>query len=215
MRATKDPPIYVGMLPFDPDLGLRLPRSYEGMGYDERGGFPYRLNAMGFRGPELPAEGQPRAAGRTRILFVGDSFLNASAVREDELIQTVCARTLNERGIPAEAFTVCCSDYGTAQELLLLERHGESVRPDVVVLEAYPANDVANNSLELAGKVETSAGDYIRPYFVPDGEGFERTWAQPVRAFFRRHLRSFALLDRALITRAKEDERFAWYAPGP
>lgn len=215
VRLTREPPVYIELLGFDPDLGFTLPGPFDGVNFDERGRFPYLLNSQGFRGPELPPEGTPKPAGAKRILFLGDSFLTASSVREEELMAKVCARTLHERGIPAETYTVCCDDYGTAQELLLLERYGERVQPDWLVLAVYPPNDVANNSLNLAGMVETSAGDYIRPYLVPDGAGgFERTWAQPVRAFLRRHLRSFALLDRALITRAKTGA-FAWYAPWP
>jgi len=214
VRLSQGPPVYIGQLPFDPELGYVMPPSYDGAGFDERGRFPLRLNSLGFRGPELPPEGAPKPAGVTRVLFVGDSFLTPT-VREEELLQSVCERALLAHGIAVESYTLCCNDYGTAQELLLLERHGERVQPDVIVLEVYAPNDLANNSLELAGQVETSAGDYVRPYLVPRGAGrFERTWAQPMRAFLRGHLRSFALLDCALITRAKEGS-FAWYSPWP
>jgi hypothetical protein len=214
VARTQPPPVFIGLLPFDPDLGYRMPLSHHGLDYDERGRFEYRLNSLGFRGPELPDEGQAMVPGLTRILFVGDSFLTPS-LRDEELIQTTCTRELSRRGLEAEAYTLCCNDYGTAQELLLLEQYGPRVQPDAVVLEVFPHNDLANNTLELAGLVETSAGDYIRPYFVPHGEDLEQTWAQPSRAFLRRHLRCFALLDRALIERAKGGGLFAWYAPWP
>jgi hypothetical protein len=214
VRATREPPVYIGLLPFDPELGYRMPPSFQGAAYDERGTSVYRLSSLGFRGPELPAPGEPKPAERTRVLFVGDSFLTPT-VRDEDLVQSACVSALGERGIAADAYTLCCNDYGTAQELMLFERHGERVRPDAVVLVVYPANDVAGNSVELAGRVETCAGDYLRPYLVPHGEAFEVTWAQPARAFLRRHLRSFALLDRALIARAKEGGLFAWYAPWP
>lgn len=215
VRVALDPPVYIGSLPFDPELGYTMPRSIELVNFDEQGRFLYHLNAQGFRGPELPPEGVAKPPGVERILFVGDSFQNAWAVREEELMSTVCARLLREQGHQAEAFVFSCDDYGTAQELMLLDRYGERVRPDAVVLSFHPANDVANNSVALAGTVETSAGDYVRPYLVPDGEGgFECTWAQPARAFLRGHLRSFALLDRALIARARNGG-LEWYAPWP
>lgn len=214
VRLTQDPPIYIGNLPFDPDLGYTMPGSYEGENFDERGRFPMRLSTLGFRGPELPPEGASKPAGVQRVLFVGDSFLTPT-VREEELIQTTCERALREHGLETETYTLCCNDYGTAQELLLLERYGARVQPDVVVLEVHAPNDLANNSLYLAGQVETSAGDYLRPYLVPRAAGgFEHTWAQPLRAFLRGHLRSYALLDCALISRAGEGA-LAWYAPWP
>jgi hypothetical protein len=213
-RATRDWPILVGNLPSEPDLGYHMAPFTQGNCSDARGPASFRLNSLGFRGPELPEEGAPRVAGKTRILFVGDSFMTPS-LRDEELIQTVCTKELGERGIEAEAFTLCCNDYSTSQELLLLERHGERVHPDVVVLEVYPMNDVGGNGLELAGLVETCAGDYVRPYVVPDGDGLRWTWAQPVRSFLRRHLMTFALLDRAMISRASDGGPFAWYAPWP
>ena len=215
VRVVLDPPVFIGNLPFDAELGYTMPRSIELANYDERGRFLYRLNEQGFRGPELPPEGAAKPPGVERILFIGDSFQNAWAVREEELMSTVCARALRERGRTAETYVFSCDDYGTAQELLLLERYGERVQPDAIVLSFHPANDVANNSLALAGTVETSAGDYLRPYLVPDGNGgLEQTWAQPSRAFLRAHLRTFAWLDRALIERVRAGG-LDWYAPWP
>jgi hypothetical protein len=214
-RTVLAPPIYLGTFPFEPELGYRAQNDYARVNFDERGAFSFRLNSEGFRGAELPAPGTPKVAGTQRVLFLGDSFVNAWAVRAEEHMAEVTRRILAARGIASEPFVLGCSDYGTAQELLLLERHGERLRPDAVVLALYPANDVANNALVLAGQVETSAGDYVRPYFVPDGAGgFARTFAQPLRALLRSHSKAFARLDRALIVRG-ERAPFRWYAPWP
>lgn len=214
VRLVRAPPVFIGTLPFESELGYESPRALEVQNVDARGPFPFRLNSHGSRGRELPGAGSPRAPGEPRVLFVGDSFLQAWFVREEELMSTECERRLRAAGSPAECFVLACDDYGTAQELVLLERDGERVRPDVIVLTFYAANDVANNTLELAGQVETSAGDYLRPYFVPTPDGgFERTFAQPVRAFLRQ-LRGFACLDRAMLRRLPRGLREAW-APWP
>lgn len=155
---------------WDPLLGFRMPAGSSFTCSDEAGSFPYRLNSLGFRGPELPAENSAAASGR-RILLVGDSFLNAWRVREEDWVGTAIAATLSNSGTPAEAFALCCDDYGTVQELLLLRDYGRRVRPSDVVLLIFPGNDLINNTIELAGRTSISSGDYFRPYLVPGPDG--------------------------------------------
>src|SRR5262245_66466948 len=67
VARMQPPPVFIGLLPFDPDLGYGMPPSYKGGGFDERGRFDYRLSSLGFRGPELPDEGPAKVPGRTAI----------------------------------------------------------------------------------------------------------------------------------------------------
>jgi len=196
-----------GSLHFDAALGFRELPHFEMRSVDEFGTFSLRLNGAGFRGRELPDASAPGRDGGLRIAFVGDSFLVAQAVRDERLMTRVTERALTARGLPAEVYGLASSDYGTAQELLLLRQLGPGLAPDVVVLAMYPHNDLVNNTLELAGRTEVSPGDDLRPYLVPGNSGdLELRYAQPLRAWLRRASRAFAWLERRVLARAAARE---------
>ncbi len=169
----------------DPLLGFRMPAHARMRFEDEAGPGAYALNSLGFRGPELPAAGSAPPGG-ARVLFIGDSFLHAWGVRDEDWVATVVRETLRAAGVPAETFALCADDFGTAQELLLLREYGARVLPADVVLLLYPGNDVINGSIELAGRTSISAGDYFRPYLVLDQKGeLRRRYARPWPARLR------------------------------
>ena len=194
-RIAFEPPVVVSHLVADPLLGFRMPASVDTLSTDERGTFPYRLNSLGFPGPEPPRAASPAPAGG-RVLLLGDSFLNPWRIRDEDWVGTVLRAELAARGrAGAEVFAMGSDDYGTAQELLLLRRHGVRVAPTAVVLLLYTGNDVINNSLALAGRSNVSPGDYFRPYLVDDGDGgLALRYALPWRARLRRS-RLFALAE--------------------
>lgn len=98
-------------------------------------------NALGLRGPEVrPA----KQAGRPRVLFLGDSFVEGKQVADGEVVTAVLSRLLEEAGRPAEVINAGVAGAGTGEEVLLWERLGRSLEPDVVILGFYP-NDVRNN----------------------------------------------------------------------
>lgn len=163
---------------------------------DERGSYEFALGRQGFRGRELPAG--PGAA--RRVLFLGDSFLVGLGLRAEELVTARSERALRERGVTAEVYNLSTIDTGTGQQLLLLERFGPGLAPDDVVLVLYPANDVVNDTIELAGRTRVSPADAVRPYVLPDGEGLAREYVHPLRGPLRTHSRLFALAERSLFS---------------
>ncbi len=204
-RAFTPAPAYHLGMPIDPRFGFTLVPSGVHEASDERGAFSWRSSREGFRGPDLPREPRVRPDGEQRLLFLGDSFLQAAAVRDEELLTTRTVAALEAAGRRARAFTLCVADWGTAQELLALRAYGAAVDPDVVVLALFPANDLANNAFELAGTVPGSPGDYLRPYLVPDADGeLELRHVHPLRAALRARSRLFALAERALLALGHE-----------
>jgi len=214
-------------LEFDRDLGFATTPGFELKSQDERGRFVVRFNRDGFRGRELPAPGAPKPEGVRRIAVLGDSFLIARAVRDERLVTTLMERQLARRGrggragradrtdTKTEVFNLSTTDYGTAQQLMLLRKYGPRIRPDAVILALYPHNDLINNHIELAGRSHVSPGDYLRPYLIAsDGGRLEVHYTHPVRAFLRRYLHSFAVLERRVIGHA-ESREIAWLAPWP
>ena len=210
-RVYAAPPEYVAGMRFDARLGnltspgLRLATS------DERGPYEYRTNARGFRGDELPPTDADGAV--ERLLFVGDSFVNAWGVRGEETMSARVASGRSEPGREVRAFNICSNDIGTGQELLLWREHGRDLEPELVVLVMFPGNDVANNAIELAGRSEWSPSDYVRPYLVADPAGeWEARYAHPWRALLRRNLTSFAWLEHRLVSWGQR-RSVDWLAP--
>lgn len=148
----------------------------------------------GVRRPAPPGRPDPRPApgtGRLRVLFLGDSFTFAIEQAEGNGFPGLLARSLGPRGV--EVRTLAAGGWGTAQELLALRREGLAWKPDVVVLQVFPYNDLCNNALGLAHTC--SRLDEHRPYFVLDGGRLRATWLHPWRARARRALRLFALAE--------------------
>lgn len=100
-----------------------------------------RFNSHGLRGPEIG----PRRKAVTRVLFLGDSFVEGKQVAEDDVLTAVLAEAAEDAGLTLEVINAGVSGYGTAEELLLWEKLGKSLGPDIVILGFYP-NDVRNNA---------------------------------------------------------------------
>jgi hypothetical protein len=184
----------------DPALGFRGVPHFRQELEDERGRYLFELDAEGMRGRDLPPPAATAAPGVSRLVFVGDSFLVGQSLREEALATSLVEATLRSPGSPVEVYNLSSVDYGTAQELLLLRQLGRPLAPEAVVLFLYPANDLVNNSMPLAGRTTVSAGDPIRPYLVPGPDGeLELRHLHPLRALLRAHSRLFATLERRVL----------------
>jgi hypothetical protein len=128
------------------------------------------INRWGYRGPEWTPAKPPHTL---RIAVIGDSFAEAQQVPENLTFEAVAKRLLNQR---IDAFTAGrygwvrnvqvmnfgIDGYGTAQELITLERSAWRFSPDIVVLAFFAGNDVRNNSVVLEG-------DKCRPFYIDRG----------------------------------------------
>jgi len=179
---------------FDPELGFD---GVPNLRFDvERpdGSHEFALNADGLRGRALPTEAP--GPGVSRIAFLGDSFLVGVVVPEENLMTSRLEAALRAEGQQAEVYNLSVVDFGTAQQLLLLDRVAEVLQPEVVVLALYTGNDIVNNALPLAGTTQVSPGDSIRPYLVPDDGELRATWAVPWRGRLRSVSRLFTVIER-------------------
>ncbi|HEY6804494.1 MAG TPA: SGNH/GDSL hydrolase family protein [Pyrinomonadaceae bacterium] len=124
-----------------------------------------RINHDGQRDDEDHPKQKP--AKTFRIAVLGDSFVEALQVPDEETFLKLLPRDLNGckqlNGLSVDVLNFGVSNYGTAQELLALRSRVWEYQPDLVVLVFTPANDIRNNSRELER-------DELRPYFV-DHEG--------------------------------------------
>jgi len=113
-------------------------------------------NEHGQRGPSTPLA---KPEGTTRVLLLGDSYLEAYTVADAEMVSTALERRLD--GLVQGDFEVLnggTAGYATDQELLYFARDGAAFQPDVTVLLFY-VNDVWFN-----GGPEYWRG--AKPYFA-------------------------------------------------
>ncbi len=148
----------------DQYCGARLRPSTTGV-FVQEGHGRVSINSLGFRGPEISIEKPPNVR---RVAVLGDSFVEALQVNDDETLCRLLEKKLNSDLAPEdrmyEVLNCGVSGYGTAQQLLLLHHYVLPLKPDVVLLAIYPENDVCNNRRSLEG-------DPARPYVTLDPAG--------------------------------------------
>lgn len=110
-----------------------------------------------------------KPAGKARFLVLGDSYVEGVQVPRDNLYHRRVERELEARGVgPAEGIGIGWAGWGQGEELDALGTHGLDYRPDLVLLEFLPSNDVRNNDdeLEALARAETWDGTFARRAFV-------------------------------------------------
>ncbi len=89
-------------------------------------------NALGFPGPEYPAQ---RAAGTLRIMTTGDAFTSAEGVNTEQawprLLETQLRAQLHR---PVEVLNFAITGYGPNQYAEVLAQFAPVYRPDVIVV---------------------------------------------------------------------------------
>jgi len=130
---------------YDERLGTRLIPGKEGWWTQEDHEFlvPVKINALGLRDRERTWE---KPAGTSRVLLVGDSYIEALQVPVEDALGPLLEARLKAKGAAVEVINAGVSGYGTAGELLWFRDIGRRFEPDLVLLAFYPGNDVKNNS---------------------------------------------------------------------
>jgi hypothetical protein len=99
------------------------------------------INSLGFRDVERP---MTKAPGTTRVLAIGDSFIEAYTVELEESVTRRAESVGRSQGCPIEVVNAGVHGYSTDQEALWYVREAEPLGADVVLVFAYH-NDVLNN----------------------------------------------------------------------
>lgn len=111
-----------------------------------------------------------KPAGTYRVLFLGDSFVEAVQVDMQDGVAERLEVALNQDGRPTEVVNAGVAAYGTGQELLLLDKEGVKYQPDLILLLFFVGNDVANNNYKLElwdGNLKLA----LKPYFTLEKDG--------------------------------------------
>jgi hypothetical protein len=147
----------------DPLLGVTLipNAAYK---YNQEGYSEGKINSNGLRDHEIP---HAKKEGETRILVLGDSFMEAFQVNIDSSFTKLLQKFANE-ALPGSNVTVINggrSGMGTAEEYLWYKKEGVKYNPDIVLLAFYAGNDFRDNSKTLTGTRP------LKPYIVFSDDG--------------------------------------------
>jgi lysophospholipase L1-like esterase len=146
-----------GLIRYDPELGWELTPGWSGVHHHYDYDVEYDIDDSGFRvDPQ---------AGKTgpRVVVLGDSFTFGLGVANDE---TFVSR-LNANGDDRRQYlNLGVPGYSTDQELLLLRKAGNALKPNIVLLVVYLANDLFDNNRPFPLQA-----DHAKPYFRLDTNG--------------------------------------------
>lgn len=97
-----------------------------------------RTNSDGFRGPEMPRDDNK---DELRILFLGDSFVEAKQVEEEERFVEQIEQHLSKQD-PVVARAIAVGGSAPSREFLYYQHLGLQMHPDIVIQVLFPENDL-------------------------------------------------------------------------
>lgn len=157
----------VNVSEWDPNYGWRNRPGARGFFRTPEFNMQVRINSLGLRDDETTRE---KPAGTFRLLGLGDSFGFGHGVAAESCFISVAERDLDagsrsSGGPRVEFLNAGVGKWGTAAELLYLEREGLKFAPDAVVLAFCVDNDFENNA---DGNVLRLEGDRLVPVVSPE-----------------------------------------------
>jgi hypothetical protein len=158
-----------------------------------------QINGYGLRDRRETYE---KPAGTFRIVLLGDSYIEAVQVEQWQGVAERLERRLNQNASrPVEVINAGVAAYGTGQEYLLLDRLGETLQPDLVLVLFFVGNDVTNNDYRLE-LWDSDLSLALKPYFDLETDGTLRLIPGPpppaptdARALLRTCCRLFNVLE--------------------
>lgn len=146
------------LVQYDPELGWALSPGWEGAHSHHDFQARYKVDFRGFRA-DSDWIIKPHSK---RIAIFGDSFVFGFGVNDDQTF----VHLLDKSAGSGRAFINCgVPGYSNDQEMLYMERVLPRLRPDVVILVVYLANDLFDNQLPYPLQVRGA-----KPYFTLENQ---------------------------------------------
>lgn len=157
-----------GLYEPDPPRRYRLRPGFRGrVGNQAEYDTAVSIDRLGMRGGEVG----PKAPGAIRILALGDSFTFGVGAREEQTWPARLQESLRALGLPVEVLNAGAPGFGIPDEVAWFERYGRELRPDLVIVAAFLANDLQDASPDQP-KVQVVDGALV----VPGETGGLRRW---------------------------------------
>ena len=151
-------------------------------------GVKIEIGEHAHRGPTPAVEKKP---GVFRVVLLGDSFLQASAIEYEDVFYSILNREFKARGLPIEVINMGVAGYSTIQEYLLFHHQAVKYKPDLVILFFSVHNDLIENyppqEFKPGYKLTNGELEYV-PFEVKGGR---RNF---LRDFCRKHFRVYTYL---------------------
>ena len=141
---------------YDPLRGHALQPGKSGI-YDKEGVSFMEINSLGYLDVDHRIS---KPDGVYRIAVLGDSFTEARNVTLEATYWKKLESMLLAQGKQVEVLNFGIGGYGTAQELITLNKDVLQFSPDLVILGFYPGNDIFDNSRYLSRNADT-----FRPFY--------------------------------------------------
>lgn len=125
--------------------------------------YPIHTNSLGFRGKEWSTN------TNFKIAVLGDSFMEALEVPDGNTTSDILKQLLN-----TEVLNLGFSGYGTVAELLCFKRFLKPLKPNIVILFFFTANDIRDNSCILT-KLVVGEKIYLPCSYISNGEVKDET----------------------------------------
>lgn len=123
----------------------------------------YRINSLGFRGPEPASWDHPEVR---RVVLLGDSYAFGLGVDQSETLAAQLDSRLHRACGSITVLNLGVPGYHTGQESALAERVGFDLDPDLVVL-LYFANDETTSAFQYDPSTRVLYGDALPvPYWL-------------------------------------------------
>ena len=132
-------------------------------------GSEVRTNQLGFRDSdsEVPA----KSPSGYRVIVLGDSFTVSAGVDFDRTYPAQLESELNKRVPGTEVLNLAVGGYNLIQEELVLNEVGLTLQPDMVLVAAFPFNDLSNDDYRAnfegaSGRAKPAQGSWYQDLYV-------------------------------------------------
>ncbi len=113
---------------------------YNGTRESESGRITISTNSLGFRGAGF----DPREGHRKRVVILGDSFVQAVQVNEDQTFGTLLSRS--PAGVQVLQAGIC--GWGQGDQLRWLQENHQRLQPQLVIVAVYLGNDLTIDNMK-------------------------------------------------------------------